>query len=151
MAKRKTKNEASETPAEVKVEAPAPTDLSAPAEHHEPLFEQEGELVCDVFENGKEFVVLAAIAGVAIKDLDISVEKDMMVIKGKRTNPHHHPDNKFFTQECWWGPFSKKVVLPENVDTENADAQMDKGILTVRIPKMSGEPPQQEPQQVEVS
>jgi len=99
------------------------------------IFDQDGELVIDVFETNSDFVVLAAIAGVQIKDLDISLEKDMMVIKGSRCDPHEHPDKKYFYQECYWGPFSRKVVLPENVDVEKADAQMDKGVLTIKIPK----------------
>ena len=99
------------------------------------MFEQEGELVVDVYETGADFVVLAAIAGIQIKDLDISLEKDMMVIKGDRCDPHGHPDKKYFYQECYWGPFSRKVILPENIDIDKADAQIDKGILTVRIPK----------------
>jgi len=101
------------------------------------IFEQEGELVVDVYETNADFVVLAAIAGVQIKDLDISLEKDMMVIKGDRCDPHSHPDKKYFYQECYWGPFSRKVILPENIDIDKADAQIDKGILTVRIPKDS--------------
>ena len=44
---------------------------------------------------------------------------------------------KYFYQECYWGPFSRKVVLPENIDTDAADAQMDKGMLTIKIPKMN--------------
>ena len=99
------------------------------------IFDQDGELVVDVFETGSDFVVLAAIAGVQIKDLDISLEKDMMVIKGNRCDPHDHPDKKYFYQECYWGPFSRKVVLPENINIDQADAQIDKGILTVKIPK----------------
>lgn len=98
-----------------------------------------GELVVDVYENDSHFTVLAAIAGVQIKDLDISVEKDMMVIKGHRQSPHEGEDRNFFAQECYWGPFSKKIVLPENVDVENADAAMDKGMLTVSIPKLAEE------------
>jgi HSP20 family protein len=101
------------------------------------IFEQEGELVVDVYETDADFVVLAAIAGVQIKDLDISLEKDMMVIKGDRCDPHCHPDKKYFYQECYWGPFSRKVILPENISIDKADAQIDKGILTVRIPKDS--------------
>ncbi len=100
------------------------------------MFNQEGQLVVDVFENNEEFVVLAAIAGVQIKDLDISVEKELMVIKGDRQSPHE-TDNKFFFQECYWGPFSRKIVLPENIDTTAAKAEMNKGMLTVRIPKMA--------------
>lgn len=99
------------------------------------IFEQEGELVVDVFETDADFVVLATIAGVQIKDLDIGLEKDMMVIKGNRCDPHEHPNKKYFYQECYWGPFSRKVVLPENIDIDKADAQIDKGILTVKIPK----------------
>ena len=99
------------------------------------IFDQDGELVVDVFETDADFVVLAAIAGVQIKDLDISLEKDMMVIKGNRGDPHDHPNKKYFYQECYWGPFSRKVVLPENIDIDKADAQIDKGILTVKIPK----------------
>jgi HSP20 family protein len=99
------------------------------------IFDQDGELVVDVYETNADFVVLAAIAGVHIKDIDISLEKDMMVIKGNRCEPKNHPDKKYFYQECYWGPFSRKVILPENIDIDKADAQIDKGILTVIIPK----------------
>jgi HSP20 family protein len=99
------------------------------------IFDQDGELVVDVFETDADFVVSTAIAGVQIKDLDISLEKDMMIIKGNRCDPHENHDKRYFYQECYWGPFSRKIVLPENIDIDKADAQMDKGILTVRIPK----------------
>ncbi len=119
------------------------------------IFNQEGELVVDVFETNAEFVVLAAIAGVQIKDLDISVEKEMMVIKGDRQDPHEDGENpstslgarKFFYQECYWGPFSRKIVLPENIDTESAKAEMNKGMLTIKIPKLD----KKEERQIEVS
>lgn len=103
------------------------------------IFDMGGELVVDVFETGSDFVVLAAIAGAQIKDLDISVEDEMMVIKGERQNPHDHPDKKYFYQECYWGAFSRKIILPENVDAEAAQAEMDKGILTIKIPKRGAE------------
>ena len=99
------------------------------------IFDQEGELVVDVFETNEDFVVTAAIAGIQIKDLDISLEKDMMVIKGNRCDPHTHTERKYFYQECYWGPFSRKIILPENIDIDAADAQMDHGVLTIKIPK----------------
>jgi len=100
------------------------------------IFDTGGELVVDVFETGTDFVILTAIAGAQIKDLDISVEDEMMIIKGERQNPHHHhSDKRYFYQECYWGSFSRKIVLPENVDAEAAEAEMDKGILTIKIPK----------------
>jgi HSP20 family protein len=115
----------------LKVDDPAPAEGQGASA----IFTQDGELVVDVYETGADFVVLAAIAGVQIKDVDISLEKDMMVIKGQRCEPHDNPDKKYFYQECYWGPFSRKIVLPENIDIDKADAQMDKGVLTIKIPK----------------
>ncbi len=106
-----------------------------PVQTENNIFNPEGELVVDVLETNSDFMVLATIAGVQIKDLDISVEKDMMVIKGNRQDPHENPEKKYFYQECYWGPFSRKIVLPENINTQKASAQMDKGILTIKIPK----------------
>jgi len=117
------------------VPEPTPAEEPKPISPAPEIFEQAGELVVDVFETNADFVVLAAIAGVQIKDLDISLEKEMMIIKGNRCDPHGTTDKKYFYQECYWGPFSRKVVLPENVDIDKADAQIDKGILTVKIPK----------------
>jgi len=119
----------------IKVEAP---EEKKEAPQPEELFSQDGELVVDVYETNADFVVLAAIAGVQIKDVDISLEKDMMIIKGNRCDPNDHPDKKYFYQECYWGPFSRKIILPEDIDIDKADAQMDKGVLTIKIPKCEG-------------
>ena len=108
-------------------------------ENKNDIFTPEGELVVDVYETTSDFVILAAIAGIVIKDIDISVEKDMMIIKGNRQDPGFHPEKKYFYQECYWGPFSRKIVLPENVDIESAQAQMEKGLLTITIPKKKDE------------
>ncbi|MFA6190389.1 MAG: Hsp20/alpha crystallin family protein [Candidatus Staskawiczbacteria bacterium] len=137
---RKTKKailvEEPETPTDDTTTTPVETPVEAQsATSPEGIFDQDGELVVDVFETKADFVVLAAIAGVQIKDLDISLEKEMMIIKGNRCDPNSHPDKKYFYQECYWGPFSRKVVLPENIDIDGADAQIDKGILTIKIPK----------------
>lgn len=99
------------------------------------IFCKEGELVCDVYETQAEFVISSAIAGVTINDVDISIEKDMMIIKGDRKNPNQINEKKYLYQECYWGPFSKKIILPENIKAQEASAEMDKGILTIKFPK----------------
>src|SRR3989338_7605527 len=119
----------------IKTEKGVKPGAEATPKPQDAIFDQGGELVVDVFETNADFVVLATIAGVAIKDLDISVEKDMMIIKGNRQHPHDSHEKKFFFQECYFGPFSRKIVLPENLHTQKALAEMDKGILTVKIPK----------------
>ena len=98
--------------------------------------DNEGELAVDVFEDDKDFVVMAAVAGISSKDVEIQVDKDMLMIKGCRDNPDGKKNKNYFYQECHWGPFSRKVVLPENVDGTNIQAEFDKGILVVKIPKI---------------
>ena len=120
----------------IKAEKSSETE-KAPEVAEKGIFDPEGELVIDVFETDSSFVVLTAIAGIQIKDIDISVEKEMMIIKGNRLNPHLDPEKKYFYQECYWGPFSRKIVLPENIEVQKAAAQMDKGLLTIKIPKLS--------------
>jgi HSP20 family molecular chaperone IbpA len=109
-------------------------------ENNEALLENnEGELVVDVFEDDKDFVVMAAVAGVSPKDVEIQVDKDMLLIKGCRSNPDNKKNKNYFYQECHWGLFSRKVVLPENVDGGKIQAEFDKGILTVRVPRIARE------------
>jgi HSP20 family molecular chaperone IbpA len=132
----KTPEEGTPEPTEPTTPTPPPPASPTDGEpQKDDIFNKGGELVVDVFETNKDFVVMAAIAGVQIKDLDISVEKDMMIIKGSRPNPHEGHEKNYFYQECYFGPFSRKIVLPENIHTDKAAAEMDKGMLTIRIPK----------------
>jgi len=112
-----------------------PKNAEPVLERKKETFDPEGELVVDVYETNSDFVVLAAIAGIQIKDVDISLEKEMLIIRGDRKNPYIDPDKKYFYQECYWGPFSRKIVLPENINIAEAAAEMDKGVLTIKIPK----------------
>lgn len=100
------------------------------------IFSKDGELVVDIYETSSEFVILSAIAGVVIEDIDISVDKELLIVKGERKNPNKEPGKKYYFQECWWGSFSKKIILPNKIKVEDASAEIDKGILTIRIPKI---------------
>lgn len=101
-------------------------------------FEPEGQLVVDVYQTETELVVQSAIAGIETDDLDVSVENDIITIKGARKKP---PDKQrsYFYQECYWGPFSRKIILPVEVDPNRVKAVMKTGILTLRFPKIERE------------
>ena len=101
-------------------------------------FEPEGELAIDVYQTDKDIVVQTAVAGVRPEELDISVENDVVTLRGVRKNPA--PEEKHYLhQECFWGPFSRQVFLPEEVDLKNVEAQMKDGVLTLRLPKLNRE------------
>ena len=100
-----------------------------------PSQKAEGELAVDIYETEKEFVIESPIAGITAKDLDISVEEDMLTIRGKRERPQDKEKRNYFLQECFWGPFSKKIILPEKVKITQAKATVRRGILRLSIPK----------------
>ena len=99
-------------------------------------FKSEGELAVDVYQTEKNIVIQSAIAGVKSEDLDISIENDNVVIKGVREKPEQGEEKSYFYQECYWGPFSKRIILPEEVDNSRAEAELKQGILTISIPKI---------------
>lgn len=102
----------------------------------EDWFEPEGELAVDVFQTDNDMVIQSAIAGVRPEDLDVSIENDVVTIRGVRKNPNENEQKEYFHEECFWGPFSRQVFLPEEVDIKRAEASMKQGILTLRIPKI---------------
>ncbi|MBU1045546.1 Hsp20/alpha crystallin family protein [Patescibacteria group bacterium] len=95
----------------------------------------EGELAIDAYETDKEIVIQSTIAGISASDLDISAEDDMLIIKGSRQKPDDEGVKNYFQQECYWGPFSKKIILPEKAKIASAKAEVKNGVLTLRIPK----------------
>lgn len=105
--------------------------MPAAAEHAP----DEGELALDVVETDHEFIVSAPIAGVGPAHLDVSVTHDMLTIRGERKPVAASAGGRFLTRECHWGIFSRTVILPETVKTDETEAVFSNGVLTVRLPK----------------
>ncbi len=110
--------------------------ISDQEEEKEDWLESEGQLAVDVFQTENELVIQAPIAGIKVDDIDIIIEEEVVTIKGARKNPFAEKPTGYFIQECWWGPFSRKIILPLDADSARADASMKEGILTIRIPKI---------------
>lgn len=104
-------------------------------EKAEPQEIGEGVLTLDVYRTATEVVVESAIAGVNHDDIDINVTPDSITIKGERRRNERLEDENYDLQECYWGRFSRSIILPEEVDADNAKAEFENGILTIRMPK----------------
>jgi HSP20 family molecular chaperone IbpA len=118
---------------EIKEKKPS---LAKATEAKEKWFEPEGQLAIDVYQTEEELVIQSAIAGVKPENLDVSIEGDQVLIRGFREKPSEEGERNYFYQECYWGPFSRQIILPEEVDPSRAEAEMKEGILTIRIPKI---------------
>lgn len=95
----------------------------------------EGVLTIDVYQTDNEIVIVSTIAGVTSKDLDVTITNDMVTIKGERKNRTKVRQEDYFYQECYWGPFSRSVILPIDVDAEKSGAELKDGVLIVSLPK----------------
>jgi HSP20 family protein len=96
---------------------------------------EEGQLAIDVFEDGDDIVIQSTIGGVKAEDLDIDIEDDLVTVRGSRKKTTESEGKNYFYQECYWGSFSRQVILPEEVDGSKADAVIKDGVLTLTIPK----------------
>ena len=95
-----------------------------------------GKLSIDAYETDTDFVVRSTIAGVQAKDLDISVENNILLIKGVRVQPKDEKIKNYFYKECFWGPFERRILLPHEVNIEKAKATVKNGVLILKIPKI---------------
>jgi len=95
----------------------------------------EGQLTIDVYQTDDAIVIKSTIAGVKPEDLDVAINNDMVTIKGERKNEETVPDGSYYYQECYWGPFSRSILLPVDIISDKAEASLKNGILTIRLPK----------------
>lgn len=95
----------------------------------------EGQLLCDVYEKENYIIIKSTIAGVESKDIDISVSHDVLTIRGRRELQDEVSDNDFYVKECYWGSFSRSIVLPHEIDHKKVSANIKNGVLTIKLPK----------------
>lgn len=101
----------------------------------------EGQLSVDVIETDKDIIMRSAIAGVKAEDLDVNVTQDTITIRGKRENSCRAEETgTVHVQECYWGNFSRSIVLPCHVRPDEAGAVIKNGILTVTVKKAKASP-----------
>ena len=97
--------------------------------------ETEGQLSIDVFQTPSDIVIKSTIAGVKPENLDIAITNDMVTIRGRRESDESLESDDYFYQECYWGPFSRSIILPADVQTEKSLATLKNGVLTIKLPK----------------
>ena len=98
--------------------------------------EEEGHLTVDVYQTPTEIVIKSMVAGVKPEDLDISITRDLVTIKGKRETERFVKEEDYFHNELYWGSFSRTITLPAEIDVEESEAIEKHGLLILRLPKI---------------
>jgi len=89
-----------------------------------------------MYQTSDSIIIRALVAGVSPTDLDISITRDMVTIKGMREEFQESADDNYYHRELFWGSFSRTLLLPEEVIIDEADAQEKHGLLEIRLPKL---------------
>ncbi len=98
--------------------------------------QQDGELPVDMYQTDDTIVIRALVAGVSPNDLEISITRDMVTIRGVREEYQEAHDDGYFHRELFWGSFSRTLLLPEEVAIDEAEAQEKHGLLEIKLPKL---------------
>jgi HSP20 family molecular chaperone IbpA len=101
-----------------------------------PANTQDGELPVDMYQTDDMIVIRALVAGVSPTDLEISITRDMVTIRGVREEYQEAHDDGYFHRELFWGGFSRTLLLPEEVAIDEAEAQEKHGLLEIKLPKL---------------
>ena len=95
----------------------------------------EGQLSVDVYQTKDEIIVKSTIAGVKPEDLEIYIHNDLLTIRGKREHEIEEKNVDYFYKECYWGGFSRSIILPVEVQADKIEATLKNGVLTIILPK----------------
>jgi len=98
--------------------------------------EEEAQLTVDVYQTPSEIIIKTMVAGVKPEDLDVSITRDLVTIKGERSEERTISDDEYFHRELYWGKFSRSIPLPEEINVDEAEASEKYGMLILHLPKM---------------
>lgn len=125
------------TPLKRPLETPIVQNLPSPNFTTDTNNNEEGQLSVDVYQTKTEIIVLAPIAGVQSEDIKITITDDVLSIQGKRKFQPSISPQDYFTQECFWGNFSRSIVLPQPIDINRVKSRFEKSILEIKLPKIN--------------
>ena len=109
---------------------------------HEDVHEDEGRpadrwrIPLDVVDMGSGFVVHASVPGMGPEDIDVTVENNILTIKGHTATGREHKEGGCVVRERRSGSFQRAVRLPETLDVDNASPRCSNGVLTITFPKI---------------
>ncbi len=95
-----------------------------------------GQLAVDVYETKEKLIVKARTAGVNKNELDVSIADNTLSIHGTLSAGSEEEVENYYTQECYWGEFSRSLVLPVPVKEDEIEAVLKDGVLTISFSKV---------------
>ena len=111
----------------------------APSFTEEANLPEEAQLSIDIFQDTNNLYVIAPIAGIRKEGLEVTLDKDILTIRGERGGEFSKEKHNYLYQECYWGKFSRSLVLPVPVDGQKIEATLKDSVLKITLPKVEEE------------
>jgi HSP20 family protein len=96
---------------------------------------EEGQLTVDIFQDEKNLYVVTPVAGAKVGDIEINLDNDVLTIRGEREKTFSGDDDQYIYKECYWGKFSRSVILPLPVQQNKVKAEFKNNVLKITLPK----------------
>ena len=90
----------------------------------------------EVADDGDEIQVTAELPGMSEGDFELTLDRNMLTIKGEKKQEHEETKRNYYFSECSYGQFQRNIPLPDDVDGSKVKAQFKKGVLKVSLPKL---------------
>ena len=100
---------------------------------------EEAELTVDLYQTPTEIIIQTMVAGVRPEDLELTIARDSVTIRGNRMESRKIEEDDYFVKELYWGSFSRTLSLPAEVEPEEAEATEKHGLVTIHLQKVDKE------------
>ncbi len=94
------------------------------------------DLQVDLYEDADYLYIKGFVPGTTTDNLDIDITRDMVTIIGSRSEFSEVSEENYFQKELSWGSYTRKILLPKEIDIEESDAKIRNGILSIKLPKI---------------
>ena len=97
-----------------------------------------GQIAVDILDLSDAIVIVAPVAGVDPSEVDIGLSRNILTISGnRRENPIYMEARRMLVEECFYGAFSRSIILPENIAFDKISASVEHNVITILIPKLT--------------
>ena len=97
-----------------------------------------GQIAVDILDLSDAIVIVAPVAGVDPSEVDIGLSRNILTISGnRRENPIYMEARRMLVEECFYGAFSRSIILPENLAFDKISASVEYNVITILIPKLT--------------
>ena len=98
-------------------------------------FQFNGAPAVEMIESDNDYSIAVEVPGIPIEDIDLQVDRDMLILKGERRDEREEKDSDYVISERSYGSFERRITLPADAVVDEIRAEAADGVLHISIPR----------------